>query len=59
MNHLAIRIAVGVAAGSGVGYSYHLLMRAVGSTCINCRVPIVPVTVCAVIGLIVALSWKP
>lgn len=50
--------AVGLATGMAFGYGYHFLMKVMGSTCINCRVPAVPIVVCGIIGLCIGLSAK-
>lgn len=55
---LITRVIKGGLVGMSLGTGYHFLMKAIGSTCINCQVPAVPILTGLALGVIVGFSSK-
>lgn len=48
---LKFKSLIGAGLGGGAGLGYSLLMQAIGSNCISCEYPAIPIAMGAAIGL--------
>lgn len=50
------KIALGTVIGGGLGFGYHLLTKAFGSSCISCQEPVVPVLIGIGMGILAVVT---